>query len=132
MLTGESVPIKKTKEDEVYAGSFIVSGAITVMATSVAEDRYISKLQQKAKESKENKTELVKAINKIIKWGMIFMIPLAILNFVKFFVTGNVIIDVIRNILAPVVGMIPCGMLLLTSVALSTGIIKLAKRKTLV
>ena len=132
MLTGESVPIKKTKEDEVYAGSFIVSGAITVMATSVAEDRYISKLQQKAKESKENKTELVRAINKIIKWGMIFMIPLAILNFVKFFVTGNVIIDVIRNILAPVVGMIPCGMLLLTSVALSTGIIKLAKRKTLV
>jgi cation-transporting ATPase E len=60
------------------------------------------------------------------------MIPLAILNFLKFFITGNAVIDVIRNILAPIVGMIPCGMLLLTSVALSTGIIKLAKRKTLV
>lgn len=132
MLTGESDAIKKSVNEEVYAGSYIVSGTVTIKATSVGDDRYVSKLQSKAKATKESKTELVLAINKIIKWGMIFMIPLAILNFLKFFITGNVVIDVIRNILAPIVGMIPCGMLLLTSVALSTGIIKLAKRKTLV
>ena len=133
LLTGESDPIKKTVDDHILAGSYIISGQVVVRATAVGDDRYIQTLQSKAQSTKSEKTELVIAINRIIKISMCIFIPLAVVNVIKTFImmNGNVI-DYIREMTAPITGMIPCGMLLLTSIALSTGIIRLSRENTLI
>lgn len=133
LLTGESDPVKKTINDKILAGSYIISGQVVIKATAVGDDRYIQTLQSKAQSTKTDKTELVLAINRIIKISMCIFIPLAIVNIFKTFIMthGNVV-DYIREMTAPITGMIPCGMLLLTSVALSTGIIRLSRENTLI
>lgn len=133
LLTGESEPVKKGVDDRILAGSYIISGQVRIKAEEVGEDRYIQTLQSQAQSTKSEKTELVLSINRIIKISMIMFIPLAAANIIKtFIVNDGHVIDFIREMTAPITGMIPCGMLLLTSVALSTGIIRLSRENTLI
>ena len=132
LLTGESDAIKKTVGDKIYAGSYLVSGNVLIVAEVVGDDRYASKIQQKAQNTKTHKTELVRAINRIIHVGLIFTVPLGVLNLLKYIFMTPDPIEHTAYILSPIIDMIPCGMLLLTSLALSTGIIKLARKNTLV
>ena len=149
LLTGESVPVKKSKGEMVYAGSFVVSGSLAVRADKVGNDTYIQSIENKAKVSKQPKSRLMIAIAKIIRTMALIAIPLAVIVLV------NEMLHTINNnvnnlnlfpsywgedsILSGAVFyggvtiayMIPCGMALLASVAMATGVVRLAQEKTL-
>lgn len=144
LLTGESLPIKKSVGDEIFAGSFIVSGSAIVKANKVGEYNYASFIQAKAKEYSKPKSELVRSLNLIIRVIGILIIPLGIATFLtQWFKVANDAIsntwsnwqiasETMSRTAGSMVGMIPSGMYLLTSVALAVGVINLSKKKTLV
>lgn len=143
LLTGESKAIKKTIGDKIYAGSFIVSGSATVKADLVGEYNYVSGIQAKAKELNKPKSELVRSLNTIIKVIGIAIIPLGALMFwtqwmVNWNATGvndglmATAITTIKATAASMIGMIPSGMYLLTSVALASSVVSLSKKNAMV
>ena len=132
LLTGESVAVKKKKGDLLYSGSFIASGKCTARVERVGEFNYTAKLSAKAKEYKKPKSELLKSLNIVIRCIGVIIIPLAILMYYNNFNELGVISDTIKKTAGSIIGMIPSGMFLLTSVALAVGVIKLAKKHTLV
>ena len=133
LLTGESVSVKKKKGDLLLAGSYITSGSCVARVDKVAEENYTSKLQIKAKKYAKANSELMGSLKFIIKIISIIIIPLAILIFFNNKdVLGNDIKLLIGKSAGSVIGMIPAGLFLLTSLALTVGVIKLAKKKTLV
>ena len=149
LLTGESVPVKKSKGDMVYAGSFVVSGSLAVKATCIGNDTYIKSIENKAKLAKTPRSRLMVAINKIIRVMAFIAIPLAIVVFINEFlmkinnnpesipIFGNkwgdesILSDAVFYSGTTIAYMIPCGMALLASVAMITGVLKLAQNKTL-
>ena len=157
LLTGESVPIKKEEGDFVYAGSFVASGRLAVRVDKIGDDTYISKLTARAKKYKKPNSEIMNSITLFIKIIGLAIVPLAILMFLNNFrdpsiggadawsnlaarggfwknlFAGDLIIsEALQTTASVVIGMIPSGLLLLTTVALSTGMIRLAKYNTLV
>ena len=150
LLTGESVPVKKSKGEMVFAGSFVVSGSLAVRADKVGNDTYIQSIENKAKVSKSPKSRLMIAIRKIIRNMSLIAIPLAIVVLVNEMIhtinnnTDNLNLfpsfwgeDTIFSRATFYSGvtiayMIPCGMALLASVAMATGVVRLAQEKTLV
>lgn len=140
LLTGESLPIKKAKKDSILAGSFVVSGSAIVKAVKIAQYNYANGIQSKAKEHLNSKSELTKSLNIIIKVVSFIIIPLGIALFViqwKSFANRG--LDIyhtaqldIQKTAGSLIGMIPAGMYLLTSVALAVGAMSLAKKNTLV
>lgn len=133
LITGESEAVKKKVGDILYAGSYITAGKCVARVEKVGVDCYSSKLAQKAKTFKAPKSDLVKALRTIIASIGVIIIPLAYFTFKNNWVaTGKDIIETINKTAASVIGMIPAGMFLLTSVALAAGVIKLAKKRTLV
>ena len=137
LLTGESVPVKKEPGDLLYAGSFISSGTCKARADKVGKATYLNSLSAKAKKYKKPNSELMRSSKFIIYIVGILIIPIAAL---MFFVNWNNYIpseisrlnDTIQRTVSIVIGMIPSGMLLLTSIALTLGIIRLMSRNTLV
>ena len=153
LLTGESVPIKKEDGAMLYAGSFVSSGRIAVRVDKIGEDTYISKLTSRAKKYKRPNSEIMNSISLFIKVIAFLIIPIAILTFLNnystiegawdymkeqggfwatLFSNNKDLNDTIQKTASVVIGMIPSGLLLLTTVALSTGMIRLAKYNTLV
>ena len=150
LLTGESVPVKKSKGDMVYAGSFVVSGSLAVRVDKVGNDTYLQSIENKAKVSKQPKSRLMVAINKIIRNMTLIAIPLAIIVFANELLhainnnSDNLPIipnawgqpSIISNATfysgVTIAYMIPYGMALLASVAMVTGVARLAQEKTLV
>ena len=148
LLTGESVPVKKTKGDMVFAGSFVVSGSLAVKADKIGNDTYIQSIENKAKLAKQPKSRLMIAIKKIIRILAFIAIPLSIVVLVNEFlqVTHNndtipvlpsfwgeesALTDAVFYGGTTIAYMIPCGMALLASVAMATGVVKLAQTNTL-
>ena len=132
LLTGESVPVKKETGDFLYAGSFISSGSCKARADKVGKNTYLNSLSAKAKKYKKPNSELMRSTKLIIYVIGILIIPIAIF---MFFVNRHYFTDmseVIQRTVSVVIGMIPSGMLLLTSVALTLGIIRLMAQNTLV
>ena len=134
LLTGESVPIKKSVGDELLSGSFIIAGKCLAQVDKVGNNSYTAKLSDKAKEYKKPKSELLRSLKLIITVIGIIILPLAILTFFNNYNngTGQNIAETIGSTASSVVGMIPSGMFLLTSMALAVGVVKLAKKRTLV
>ena len=162
LLTGESVPIKKEVGSVLYAGSFVASGKIIVRVDKVSEDTYISKLTSKAKAYKRPKSEIMNSITtfiKVIGFAIPIIAVLMFFNnyaahyglgyawsesiehiaenggFFKMLFEGEPstgMSEVVQNTAAVVLGMIPSGLLLLTTVAMSLGMIRLTKYNTLV
>lgn len=133
LITGESEAVKKKVGDILYAGSYITAGKCVARVEKVGIDCYSAKLAQKAKTFKAPKSDLVKALRTIIASIGVLIIPLAYFTFKNnWLATGNDIVETINKTAASVIGMIPAGMFLLTSVALAAGVIKLAKKRTLV
>ncbi len=153
LLTGESVPIKKDDNDPLYAGSFVASGRIAARVDKIGDHTYISKLTAQAKTYKRPNSEIMNSINifiRVIGFAIIFVAAFMFLtNFHALdgnwdtlretggvwhhLFAGNKILNTtIQRTAAVVIGMIPSGLLLLTTVALSTGMIRLAKYNTLV
>ena len=132
LLTGESVAIKKVKGDMVLSGSYIVGGKCYGKVEKVGGDSYTAKLASKAKRYKKAKSELMSSINTIIKYVGIVLVPLGVFTFLKIYnMTGDTALTIKRTA-GSVIGMIPAGMFLLTSMALAVGVIKLATKHTLV
>lgn len=138
MLTGESDPLVKKVGDEIYSGSFIVSGKCLALANKVGKETYISKLEGKISSIKKQKSKLMTNIYKIIKYLFIFMVPATIAVAIKTYYVGvdgihwQFSLNVITKAGATLVGMIPIGMILLSSITLSQSIVKLYKKKTMV
>jgi len=133
LLTGESVAVKKSVGDTLLAGSFITSGICTVQAIKVGKDNYVETLSAKAKAYKKPQSEIMSSLKLIIKIISCIIVPIAIASILRsILVKGANLPDSILGTSTIVIGMIPAGMFLLTSVALAVGIIKLAKHKTLV
>lgn len=133
MLTGESVPVKKTEGDNLFAGSFVTSGSCTARVDKVGSENYVQKLAKKAKKLKEPKSELLKSLRLLINIIAILILPLtAITVYRNYNIFDGVIYRTITKSAGAVVGMIPSGMFLLTSVALAVGVVRLAKKRTLV
>ena len=133
LLTGESVPIKKTVGDNLFAGSFITSGTCYVQAVKVGKENYIEQLASKAKRYKKPHSELMNSLQWIIKAVAIIIVPIAIAFIIKsLFYADADWINAIDGTATVVIGMIPSGMFLLTSVALAVGVVKLARHNTLV
>ncbi len=133
LLTGESVSVKKKKGDMILAGSFVTSGSCFAKAEKVAEENYTSKLTLKAKKYTKPKSELLTSLRMIIKIIGILIIPLGVaIFFNNKAVIGNDLKLLVTKSAGSVIGMIPAGLFLLTSLALAVGVIKLAKKKTLV
>lgn len=141
LLTGESLPIKKNKGDKILAGSYVVSGSSTVKAILIGDYNYISFIQSKAKEYTKPKSELVRSLNLLIKVISIIIIPIGAGIFATQWIkaasditktTFDIASEAVSYTAGSMVGMIPSGMYLLTSVALAVGVVSLARKKTLV
>ncbi len=148
LLTGESVSIKKQAGDLLYAGSFIASGSGKFRVEKVGKETYLEKLTSKAKKYKRPNSELMNSTKLIIKCVSLLIIPIAIGTFLTTlhnidytdetymkvipWLFSQEINYAIQRTCTVVIGMIPSGMLLLTSLALALGILRLAKSQTLV
>ena len=132
LLTGESNPIKKKPGDTLLAGSFVVSGKCTARVDKVGEQCYSATLVKTAKQLKSSQSDLLKTLNLIIKSIAFIILPLGVLTFLDVYAGSGEIVHTIEKTAGSVIGMIPAGMFLLTSVALAVGVIKLARRRTLV
>lgn len=133
LITGESDNIVKQEGDFLYSGSFVISGKASVQIVHVGNDNYAQTIVDDAKQFKKHKSELRDSINFIIKTIGIAIIPVGICLFSKqLFITHTTLAQAIVSTVAALIGMIPEGLVLLTSVALAVGSINLAKKKTLV
>ena len=149
LLTGESVPVKKSKGEMVYAGSFVVSGTIAVQAKMVGNDTYLKSIEKKAKTTKQPRSRLMVGINRIIRSLALTAIPLAIIVFLNEFLMNSryntaglsffpdkwgddsLLTNAVFYGGTTITYMIPFGMALLASVAMATGVVKLAQYQTL-
>ena len=143
LLTGESVAIKKYPGDEILAGSFVTSGTITAKADKVGEECYVQKLTSQVKKYKKPNSQLMNILTGIVKVVGLLIIPIAIgIGLVNYTEVSNdsallKVKETIEHFVVTktgsvVLGMIPAGLILLTTIALSLGVIRLHKRNTLV
>lgn len=133
LITGESDAIPKKKGDELLSGSFIVSGMCYAKVIHVAKDNYAAKISSEAKYLKRVHSEIMSFINKIIKYISIAIIPVGTLLFLnQIGLPDNNFSTAVVNVGAALIGMIPEGLVLLTSTVLAISVIRLAKYKVLV
>nr|WP_294650222.1 cation-translocating P-type ATPase [uncultured Blautia sp.] len=133
LLTGESDNLSKNPGDELFSGSFVTSGEACCQVIHVGKDNYASQITSEAKEFKRHNSELRNSLNAILKVISIIIVPLGAMLFYKqYYVVGDTLKDSVVNMVAAVLGMIPEGLVLLTSVALTLGSMVLATKKTLV
>lgn len=133
LLTGESDSIHKTCGSKVLSGSFVTSGKAMCLLTEVGHDCYMEKLSSEAKQFKRYKTELQRNLDTILKFISIIIVPLGIILFAKqYWISGSTYEQAALDTVAAVLGMIPEGLVLLTSVAMALGAVRLARRSTLV
>ena len=133
LLTGESDNLPKNVGDELFSGSFVTSGEACCQIIHVGKDNYAAQITSEAKEFKRHNSELKNSLNAILKVISIIIVPLGALLFYKqYYIVGNTFKDSIVSMVAGVLGMIPEGLVLLTSVALTLGALVLANKKTLV
>lgn len=133
LLTGEADNLSKNVGDELFSGSFVTSGEACCQVIHVGRDNYASQITSEAKEFKRHNSELRNSLNAILKVISIIILPLGILLFYKqFYMVGDNLKDSVVSTVAAVLGMIPEGLVLLTSVALTLGALVLARKNTLV
>lgn len=133
LITGESDPVTKRAGDTLLSGSFIVSGSCLAQVIHIGKDNYAQQITQNAKYFKRPNSEIMRSINRIIKTIGIVLIPVGIALFTKqVLLSGMSDQDAIVSTVAALVGMIPEGLVLLTSVVLAVSVIRLSRRRALV
>ena len=133
IITGETKNVIKKKNDTIFSGSIIISGSLKAKVINVGLNNYSSRLIKEASYQKEDKTYLEKELNKVLKIVTILIIPIMIILFlIQYFVNNVSYNEAILYTTAGVIGMIPSGLILLTSVALSTGVVKMGLKKVIV
>ena len=140
LLTGESVPVKKEIGDMMYAGSFVASGACRVRVEKVGRGTYLNSLTSRAKKYKKPRSEIMNSIHLFIRIiAVLIVIISAITAFTSWKGSADLALEMRERLnatiiatAAVVIGMIPSGLLLLTSIAMAAGVRRLAKKNTLV
>ena len=133
LLTGESDAIIKKKGDTLYSGSYVVSGSCKAQASAVGDQIYIQKLTSQAKKYRRPKSDLLGSLKIIIRTVAGIIIPLAaLLFFTMQTYTDSTYAEIVKSTTGAMIGIIPSGLFLLTSMALAVGVIRLAQNNTLV
>lgn len=133
LLTGEADEVEKTSGSPLLSGSFVVSGQCYARLEKVGNESYISKLSMEAKAmGSGEQSEMIRSINMIVKWVGIVIIPIGVILFLQsHFLNDETIRRSVTSTVAAILGMIPEGLYLLTTVALALSTMNLAKRKVL-
>ncbi len=133
LLTGEADEVEKTDGSTLMSGSFVVSGECYARLEKVGNESYISRLSLEAKSmGGKEQSEMIRSINLIVKWVGIVIIPIGLILFWQsHFVNGESITKSVTSTVAAIIGMIPEGLYLLTTVALALSTMKLARKKVL-
>ena len=132
LLTGEQDEREKMVNSNLLSGSFVVSGSAIVKLTNVGNESYSSKIMKESKKIKENKTEMIKAIDRIVLVAGIVIIPIGLLLFGEsYFVNKFSYSESVVRMVSALIGMIPEGLYLLTTVALALSAMRLAEKKVL-
>ena len=133
VITGESDAIEKKKDDKIISGSIVTSGSCYAKVISIGKNNYANNLIKEATSIKDNSSYLQGVINKILKIVTIIIIPMTILLFIsQYFYSNQSYNEAILSTVAGVIGMIPDGLVLLTSIALTAGVIKMAKKNVII
>ena len=134
LITGEADAIEKKAGDPLLSGSFLVAGSVRAQLTQVGDDAYAAKLSREAKaDPRAAKSEMMRSLDRLIQVVGIALVPIGILLFVQEFVKLELgFRDSVEATVAALVGMIPEGLYLLTSVAMAASALKLTRRKVLV
>ena len=133
LLTGEAIEVHKTEGSELMSGSFIISGECRAQLTKVGEDSYISQLTLEAKKLKtKEQSEIIRSLNTIVTIAGIIIIPVGATLFCQsYFGSDLPIKESVQSAVASIIGMIPEGLFLLSSIALAVSSMRLAKNKVL-
>lgn len=132
-ITGEEENVLKKEGDMLLSGSFIVSGNCICKVEHIGYDNYTARISSDTKYIKEVSSEIMRSLNKIVKTISFVIVPLGILLFARqIFLPGNTYENAVVNTVAAIIGMIPEGLVLLTSTVFAVSVIRLAKKKVLV
>ena len=143
LLTGESDPVPKQVNSWLYSGSYVVEGKMTAQLVYVANESYIGRLNKEAKKTARPGSRLMEELNRLIRFDTMLLVPLGVMLFLKqvilnrWFTADPLSFAALAKIAVPdsvaaMIGMIPEGLILLTSIAMAVGVIRLGSRHTLV
>ncbi len=133
LLTGESTLVKKRPGDELMSGSYLNAGTVWARVVHVGAENYAAKISAEAKQHKAVNSEIMNSLNGIIKFVSFIIFPLGALLFARqHFLTGTETNEAILSTVSALVGMIPEGLILLTSTVLAVAVVRLAKSRVLV
>ena len=133
LLTGESDTILKQKGDKLLSGSYVVSGKCYSKVEKVGKDNFAEQITSETKKYKRAESELVNSMKKVTNFTSFVIIPVGLILFVQAYFFRNVdITNSVVSTAAALLGMLPKGLMLLITISLATGVIKLAKKRVLV
>lgn len=133
LLTGESAPVSKHREDWLMSGSYVAEGRFVAQLQRVGDDSYANRLTRSARKIKRPQSALMTDLNKLLKLVSAILLPLGLLLFCKqYFLTHDPLTQAVPSTVAAMIGMIPEGLILLTSVAMAVGVVRLGRQNTLV
>ena len=133
LLTGESDLVEKRVEDKLLSGSYVVSGKCYAIVEKVGEDNFANQIISATKKHKDNNSELINSMKKVTKFTSFVIIPVGVILFIQaYFIRETIIPEAVVATAAALLGMLPKGLVLLITIALESGVIKLAKKEVLV
>ncbi len=133
VITGEADAIIKRKKDKIMSGSIVTSGTAYAKVISIGKDNYANNLIKEATTIGDNSSYLQNTINKILKIITFMIVPVGILLFIsQYYYSGQTYNEAILGAVAGIIGMIPEGLVLLTSIALTAGVVKMAKKNVII
>ena len=132
LITGESDPVTKEVGDELLSGSFVISGTAVSKVIHVGVENYATKITMGAKKLKAQNSEIAGALTKFIKIMSVILVPLGVALFcVKYFAQQNELNDTVLTVMGTLIGMIPSGLVALTSAVFCVSVVKLSRHNTL-
>ncbi len=133
LLTGESDPIIKKQGDSLLSGSSVISGKCQAKVLHTGSENYVSKIADEVKKLKKVNSELLLSMRKVTGFTGWLIIPLGVILFLEaYFLRSNSLQTAVVSTAAGLLGMLPKGLVLLISIGLATGIVRLSKQKVLV
>ena len=133
LLTGESRAVPKQVNSWLYSGSYITEGRLTAQLVYVGDESYAGRLTAEARKDARPASRLITDLKRLIRFDSMILIPLGILLFLKQYLLAHIpVAEAVPSSVAAMIGMIPEGLILLTSVAMAVGVIKLGRSQALV
>jgi len=133
LLTGESDPVLKVSGDLLLSGTFIVSGKACAEVTNISGDNYATKIIDEAKSHKQASSDLLQSMDKVTRFTSFLIIPLGIVLFLQaYYLRSMPLNSAVISMSAALLGMLPKGLMLLITISLGAGVMKLARKRVLV